>query len=200
MDRVWYALRAIDGIGHFDCMLERCKANGLSGRPKRRPWPDLPEAEKLRMIVGLADREGPTGVYALAVIGREIELKRLPAWRLDALEALRLRLDRDELESGHPRDWSDHVLYALRVAEFEARVEDLKHHGDRDSAGRHRRWEEFSDEEKLHRIVAQSGILHLYFEPKEAEIIAREIDVARLPEGRRRGTKALRPSLSGAVL
>ena len=84
----------------------------------------------------------------------------------------------------------------MRLAEFEARIEDHKHFGAQDDWGAHRRWEEFSEVQKLDRIVRETGSLHLHFEPREYEIIDREVDLTRVPEGRRRGIESNRERLA----
>jgi hypothetical protein len=192
MDRAWSALNWITGIDKFDRWLETYKADGLYNRPKNTPWADVPEAKKVNAIVGLACQESVPGAYALAAIEREVDYDKLSPWRRAALEGLRARLDGGGLECEQPLDTCDRGNYALRLAEFEARVEDYKKFGDRDDWGAHRRWEEFSEEQKLDRIVPEAGRVHLHFEPREYEIIDREVDLTRVPEGRRRSIDAVR--------
>ena len=106
-----------------------------------------------------------------------------------------MRLDSGELEGRQPRDTHDRAHYALRLAEFESTVEDYKHFGGQDDWGVHHRWADFSEEQKLDKIVREAGSLHLYFEPRKYEIIDREVDLARVPEGRRRGIESNRERL-----
>jgi hypothetical protein len=146
-------------------------------------------------IVGLAQQNGPPGAHALAAIEREVGYGRLSPWRREALEGLRLRLDSGELEGRQPRDTHDRAHYALRLAEFESTVEDYKHFGGQDDWGVHHRWADFSEEQKLDKIVREAGSLHLYFEPRKYEILDREVDLARVPEGRRRGIESNRERL-----
>ncbi len=102
------------------------------------------------------------------------------------------RIDAGELEGHPPRDLGDRANYALRLAEFEARIEDYKHFGGQDDWGVHHRWAEFRETQKLDKIVREAGNLHLYFEPRKYEIIDREVDLSRVPEGRRNGIESSR--------
>jgi hypothetical protein len=193
MDRAWLAVDRDASAEHFDRCLEKYKADGLYDRPQNTPWLAVPEAKKMSAIVGLAQQEGPSGAHALAAIEREVKYDQLPPWRRDALEGLRARLDAGELAGEQPREVRDRANYALRLIEFEARVEDHKHFGGEYGWGTGRRpWEEFDEMEKLDRIVWAAGDLHLHFEPREYEIIDREVDLSRVPDGRRRGIEASR--------
>ena len=113
----------------------------------------------------------------MAAIEREVDYGKLPPWQRGPGRPA--RLDAGQLEGDQPRDLGDRANYALRLAEFEARIEDHKHFGGQDDWGVHRRWEEFSEVQKLDRIVRETGSLHLHFEPREYEIIDREVDLTR---------------------
>lgn len=191
MDLAWSALDRIAARDDFDGWLEKYKADGLYARPRNTPWADVPEPDKVSAIVGLAWQEGPAGAHALATIEREVDYGRLPPWRRAALEGLRARLDRGELAGDQLDDLRDRANYALRLAEFESRVEDCKQLGDRDARG-HRPWQAFSEAQKLDRIWKEAGRLHLDFEPRRFEVIDREVDLSRLPEGRRWAVEANR--------
>jgi hypothetical protein len=190
MDRAWHAVDRVVNVEKFDRSLEQYKAEGLYGHPQRTPWLVVPESEKVSAIVGLARHEGPPGAHVLAAIERDEDYEKLPPWRREALEALRARLDAGELHGDQPRDSGDSVNYALRLAEFEARVEDYRHFGGTDDWGAYRRWEDFSEEQKLDRIVRETVSLNLHFEPREYDLIDREVDLARVPEGRRKGIES----------
>ena len=107
------------------------------------------------------------------------------------------RIDAGELDGVQPGTLEDRANHALRLAEFEGRVGEYKQFGGRDDWGVHHRWEEFSEEQKLGKIVREVGLLHLSSDPRQYEIIDREVDLERLPEGRRKGIEAnkLRMSL-----
>ena len=192
MDRTWKALNWIVGIDKFDRELERYKAEGLYDRPQNTPWAEVPESKKVSALVGLARHDGPPGAHALGAIEREVDYGQLPAWRREALEGLRAHLDAGTLDGDQPQDTRDRANYALRLAEFEARVEDYKHDGGQDDWGVYRRWKDFSEVEKLDKIVRETVSLNLHFEPREFEIIDREVDLARVPEGRRQGIESAR--------
>jgi hypothetical protein len=196
MDRTWISLNWITGIETFERWLERYKAEGLYDLPSNIPWAEVPETEKVSSLVGLASHDGPPGEHALAAIEREVDYDRLPPWRRQALEGIRARLDAGELEGHHTRDLWDRANYALRLAELEARVEDYKHFGGQDNWGVHRHWQDFSEVEKLDRIVWESGDLHLHSEPRLYEIIDRDVDLTRVPDGRRRGIESNRETVS----
>jgi hypothetical protein len=195
MDRTWKALNWITNIDKFDRGLERYKVDGLYDHPKDTPWAEVPEAKKMRAIIRLARYEGAPGEHALAAIEREVDYEKLPPWRREVLKGLRSRLDSSELVGDQANDCEDRANYALRLAEFEAQVEDYKQFGGQDDWGVHHRWADFSEEQKLDKIVREAIDLHLYFEPKEYEIIDREVTLARVPEGRRRGIENNRERL-----
>jgi hypothetical protein len=153
-----------------------------------RPWAGRPEAEKVRVIVDHALETAAPGAYTLAVIGREVDDAGLPPWRREALEGLRARIDRGEFDGAgrDPLDPDDRVDRALRLAELEARVEDEKRLGAPDRDGKRWPWRELTEEQKLGEIELEIGELHLGAEPKAYEVVAREVDLARVPEARRR--------------
>jgi hypothetical protein len=184
------ALGSVAGIEHFERGIERYKEEGRYARPANTPWADVPEAEKVHALVGLARRERPPGAYSLAAIEREVEYDRLPAGRRAALEGLRSRIDAGELEGHQPRDLGDGANYALRLAEFEQRVEDYKRDGDPWQGDIPVPWAALPEVRKLDLIVQESGAQHLHFEPRQYEVIDREVDLARVPAGRRRGIEA----------
>ena len=139
------ALDRIVGVERFDRWLERYKADGLyNHRPRNTPWSEVPEARKVSALIGRARHDGPPGTHVLAVIEREVDYGKLPAWRRTALEGFAAPgPDAGELEGDHPRDLQDQANYALRLAEYEARVEDYKHFGGVDDWGVYHRWPEF---------------------------------------------------------
>lgn len=186
------ALRAVAGIEHFERGVEQYKRDGLYNRPANTPWADVPEAKKVDALVGLAEQEHPPGTYALAAIEREVDYSRLPEGRRAAFEGLRARIDAGELEGPQPRDLGDRANYALRLAEFEQRVEDYKRAGDPWQGQIPVPWATLAEVRKLDLIVMAAKGLHLHFEPREYEVIDREVDLARVPAGRRRGIEAAR--------
>jgi hypothetical protein len=192
MGSAYHALSWIAGIEDFDRWLDKYKQDGLYGRPNNTPWADVAEVEKVHAIVGMAQREKPPGDYALAAIEREVDYASLPEGRREALESLRSRIDAGELEGHQPRDLADRANYALRLAEFEQRIEDYKRDGDPWQGEARISWESLPEVRKLDLIVQESGSQHLHFEPRTHEIIDREVDLSRVPEGRRRGIENTR--------
>jgi hypothetical protein len=186
------ALRAVAGIEHFERWLEKYKQDGLYNRPANTPWAEVPEAKKVSALVGLARQERAPGDYALAAIEREVDHERLPPGRRAALASLRARSDAGELEGLQPRDLGDRANYALRLAEFEQRVEDYKRDGDPWQGEAPVPWAALLEVRKLDLIVQEAGWQHLHFEPQQYEVIDREVDLSRVPEGRRRGIESSR--------
>jgi hypothetical protein len=181
-DAVAGGLEAAVGVGHLERMLRAAKEG------EERPWAGRPEAEKVRDIIGMAAETAAPGGYTLDVIAREVDPGRLPEWRREPLRDLMSRLDRGEF-GGEGRDRLDpdgRVDAALRLAELEARVEDEKRLGAPDRDGKRWPWGELTEEQKLGEIELEIGELHLRTEPKAYEVAAREVDLARVPEARRR--------------
>lgn len=187
-DPVATALQQIVGIGHFDEMLSSWREDA------GRPWAGMPEAEKVKVIVDQAAEAGPPGVYTLEVIEREVDYGRLPPWRREALEDLRARLDRGELdgENPNPRYQGDRTELALRLTELGARVEDARQLGALDIRGQLWPWRELSEEQKFDLIAREIADLHLDTEAKAFGLIDREVDLMRVPEERRQAFEEAR--------
>ena len=175
------ALREIVAVGEFEWKLEAHKEG--TGR-----WGWLSQDRTAGLIVGLGLEAGAPGTHALAAIEREIDYTRLSPWRREALEGVRMQLDRGELdgENRHPDYQGDRVDSALRLAEFEARIEDYKRIGVGDDESILRRWGDLSEGEKFDRIMDQVVGLHLGSESRVYQIIAHEVDMTRPPEEWRR--------------
>lgn len=187
-DPVATALQQIVGIGHFEEMLSSWREDA------GRPWAGMPEAEKVKVIVDQAAEAGPPGAYTLEVIEREVDYGRLPPWRREAMEDLRARLDRGELdgENPNPRYQGDRAERAMRLAELGARVEDAKQLGALDGRGQRWPWRELSEEQKLDLIAREIADLHLDTEAKAFERIDREVNLMRVPEERRQAFEEAR--------
>src|SRR5271157_1223867 len=180
MDRAWMALRDIVAAGEFEGMLETLTQEGGL-------WAPISEDHKAGMIVNLGLAAGSPGTHTLAAIEREVDYDGLSPFRREALQDVRRRLDRGELdgEDANPVYKGDRVHSALRLAEFEARIEDYKRVGVEEDEMILRRWGDLSEGEKFDRIMDQVVGLHLGSEPRAFEIIAREVDMTRAPEERR---------------
>jgi hypothetical protein len=76
------------------------------------------------------------------------------------------------------------------VAELEARIGDFKQLGAPDGGGARRPWGELSERRKLHEIAFEIDELHLGADPRAHAILAREVDLDRVPEEERRMLKA----------
>lgn len=175
------SLARIVGVGEFEGMLTSWKESD------DRPWAEVPEAVKVRVIVDVAQEAGPPGAYTLATIEREVDYDRLPPWRRQALEGLRARLDRGELngENPDPSYQGDRAELALRLAELEARVEEDKRIGLVESRDRRIPWQSLGEEEKFDLIMGDIRELHLESELGAYGVLNREVDMTRPPEGRR---------------
>jgi len=196
-DPVALGLARAMGIGDFEERLKVLKDD------EERPWAEVPEDVKVRVLVELATETGPPGAYVLEVITRETDPVRLPKWRREALEGLRAarprrtrRRESQSCRSGRPCD------LALRLAELEARIKDLKHIGDDDpDPGRYRRWSDLAEEARLDEIMWEARKLHLESEPAAYAVIARAVDLAQLPVETRqefeRGWAEARPGPEG---
>ncbi len=176
------ALARIVGIGQFEQGLGEWKEN------EDRPWAEVPEAVKVRVIVDVAQEAGPPGAYTLRAIEREVDYDRLPPWRREALEGLRARLDRGELdgESPDPSYQGDRAELALRLAELDARVEEDKRIGLVESRDRRIPWQALGEGEKFDLIMGDIRELHLESESGAYGVLVREVDMTRAPEERRR--------------
>jgi hypothetical protein len=130
-DRVAIGLARVVGVSHFDGMVQSAKEG------EDRLWATRPEDDKVRTLVDMAQVAGPPVTYTLAVIEREVDYEKLSPWRREALEGLRQQLDRGELagENPNPLYQGDRADLALRMTEFEARVEDCKRLGALDAHG-----------------------------------------------------------------
>ena len=181
-DRAWLALGRIAGVGEFESMLEPYKTE-----VDVLPWSALAENVKVRVLLDLAQVAGPPGEYTLAAIEREVDYAKLPSWRRTALEAMRDRVDRQELHGEHPNPGflCDRVDYALRITELEARIEDARQFGITDREANPLKWSEASNVQKLDFIEYHIEDLHLGSEPKAYEFIDREVDRFRLPPDRK---------------
>ena len=172
-DLVAMGLARVVGVGHFDEMLQAAKES------KDRPWAEVPEADKVPLIVDMAQEAGPPGTYVLAAIERDVDYGKLPSWRRGALEGLRAGLNRGELdgENPNPAYQGDRAELALRLAELEARVEDGKQFGISTKFGQHWAWPELREEQKLDRIEWEIRELHLNSEARAYAVIDREVDL-----------------------
>ena len=180
-DLAGMALARIVGVGEFEGMLTSWKESD------DRPWAEVPEAVKVRVIVDVAQQAGPPGAYTLAVIEREVDYSKLPPWRREAMEGLRARLDRGELdgENPNPAYRGDRAELALRLAELDARVEEDKRIGLVESRDRRIPWQSLVEEEKFDLIMGEIRELHLESESGAYGVLTREVDMTRPPEGRR---------------
>lgn len=196
-DPVALGLARAVAIGTFEEGLKALKANG------DRPWSEVPEDVKVRVLVELATEAGPPGAYALEAIAREVDPARLPVWRREALAGLLDQLNRGALDGENPNPGyqGDRAEFALRLSELEARLEDFKHIGDDDpNPGRDRRWSDLAEEAKLNEIMSEARELHLESEPAAYAVIARAVDLARLPvEMRREFEKGWAEARPGSV-
>jgi hypothetical protein len=175
------ALARIVGVGEFERLLEPYKQD------EKALWAHVPEDEKVRVLVDLAQEAGPPGMYTLAAIEREVNVAHLPVWRHEALEGLRARADRGELEGENPDPayQGDRAEAAIRLAELDARIDDYKYFGVMDDRGGHHTWEALAEEEKFDRIMADLRHLHLDSEAGAYQVIGREVDMTRPLEGGR---------------
>ena len=191
------SLARIVGVGEFEGMLTSWKESD------DRPWAEVSEAVKVRVIVDVAQEAGPPGAYTLATIEREVDYDRLPPWRRQALEGLRARLDRGELngENPDPSYQGDRAELALRLAELEARVEEDKRIGLVESRDRRIPWQSLVEEEKFDLIMGNIRELHLESELGAYGVLNREVDMTRAVEGRRAPLPDMRQAnLGGAYL
>lgn len=182
-DPVALGLARAMGIGDFEERLKALKDD------EERPWAEVPEDVRVRVLVELATETGPPGAYVLEVIAREVDPARLPKWRRKALAGLLDQLNCGALDGENPNPGyqGDRADLALRLSELEARIEDLKHiGGDDPNPGRYRRWSDLAEEAKLNEIMWEARELNLEFEPAVYAIAAREVDLVQLPEETRR--------------
>ena len=162
------ALARIVGVGELDERLAELKAD------EERPWAEVPEGVKVRVLVELAAEAGAPGRYALEVIEREVDADRLLPWRWAALEDLRGRFDRGTLdgENANPRDPGDRAGLALRLAELAARVEDARHSGIADAdPGRPCPWDDLDEGVKLGLILHEIRELGLESESAAYSVV-----------------------------
>jgi len=69
-----------------------------------------------------------------------------------------------------------------RLSVLEATIERYKQSGVPDGQGHFRPWQDFREEEKFDRIFGRMRLFHLENEPAAYNVLAREVDLARLPE------------------
>ena len=171
------ALARIVGVGEFEEKLEAHKQDG------RWPWAWVREDRKAGMIVELGLESGTPGTHTLAAIEREVDYDELRPWRREALQDVRRRQDRGELDGEHPHPsyLGDRTDFALRLAQFETHVEDFKQLGARDDRDIPRRWQELNEGERFDRIMDEAIGLKLDSESRAYEILAREVDMTRTP-------------------
>jgi hypothetical protein len=181
-DLVAMALARIVGVGQLEQTLAWSKER------EDAPWAEVPEVAKVRVLVAMAADMAPPGAYALAAIEREVEYGKLPSWRREALEDLRIVLDRGELdgENRDPGSQSDFALLALRMGEVEARIEEGKRVGMLDDQGQRLAWRELWEEVKFDLIHAEIDNLHLKSDARAYEILGREVDISRVSKEQRR--------------
>ena len=180
-DRVALALGRIVGVGQFEQMIEWMKDK------EDRPWAEVPDDLKVSILVDAAVETGPPGDYALRAIEREVDYGKLSPWRREAMEGLHPKLGRGELdgENPNPSHQDDKAGFGLRLAEFEARVEDNKRLGALDGENRRWPWRELSEDQKLDSLAFDIRALNLDNESMPYEIVGREVDLTRVPEWRR---------------
>ncbi len=68
-------LARIVGVGDFEDRLRSLKEDA------DRPWAEVPEDVKVRVLVELDAEAGPPGAYTLEAIEREVDYGKLPPWR-----------------------------------------------------------------------------------------------------------------------
>ena len=170
----------------------------IAKESQERPWAEIPEDRKVRQLIEMArdsgawvdwDFDGTTpGTHVLDTIEREVDYAKLSPWRREGLERLRDQVDREELagEKPYAADRSDRAGYALRTTELEAIIQDYRHFGDTAQRPVQLPWAELREEEKLDRLERAIGFLNLVGESKTVDIINREVDLASVPEDRRR--------------
>ena len=181
-DLVRMGLARVVGVGAFDQRLKEWKES------EDRPWAEMPEDVKVRVLVDLAQDAGPPGAYTLEAIYREVDRSKVSPWRREALDGLRDRLDHGELDGENPNPLyqGDRAELALRMAELEARIEDDKRIGLVESRDRRTPWRELGEEQKYDLILGNIDELHLGSEASAYLVLAREVDLTRLPEPTRR--------------
>jgi hypothetical protein len=176
------ALGRIVGVGRYE------ETFGWWKERDDTPWAEVPEADQVWMLAGMAADMGPPGRYTLGVIEREVEYGALPPWRREALVELRTRSSAGELdgENPNPLDLGDRADYELRLTELKARVEDHKQLGAVDDVAWHWPWRELAEEVKFDLISADIDKLHLKSEASAYEILGREVDLTRVSQEQRR--------------
>jgi hypothetical protein len=90
----------------------------------------------------------------------------------------------------NPSDTGDPAGIAGRLAELEARIGDYQQRGAPDGAGARRPWGELGERRKLYEIAFEIDELHLGSDPRAHAILAREVDLDRVPEEERRMLQA----------
>jgi hypothetical protein len=176
------ALERIVGVGRYEETLGWWKERDDA------PWAEMPESDKVWMLIGLAADTGPPGAYTLAAIEREVDYEKLPPSRREALVELRTRITAGALEgeNPNPRYLGDRADYELRLTELRARVEDHKQQGVMDDLAWHWQWRELAEEVKFDLISADIDRLHLKSEASAYEILGREVDISRVSREQRR--------------
>ena len=92
-------------------------------------------------------------------IEREVDYGKLSPWRRESLEGLHQRLGRGELdgENPNPSHQDDKAGFGLRLAEFEARVEDNKRLARWTVENRRWPWRELSEDQKLDSLAFENS-------------------------------------------
>jgi hypothetical protein len=190
-DSIGIALAKIVDTGMFEESLDRAKRN------QDEPWAEMPEFEKVRLLVKLAleaepypdicDSMGPPGAYVLETIERQVDYSKLPPWWREPLEEVRRRLDRGELggDDLYEQGNGDRVELALRMADLAGSVAQCKVRGEIVKRPVRVAWSELSEEEKLDRIKGEIRFLRLNAEPGAIDVIGREVDVTKVADWRR---------------
>ena len=196
-DAVGAALSGIVDAGFFEESLREARDS------TDEPWSEIPEDRKVGRIIGMAldsgawaswDYDGLTpGGHVLATIERDVDYGKLSPWRRQGLKSLRSQSDAGALDGESPicSDRGDSTGYALRVAELEAGIQDKKHFGATVERPVEIPWAELTEEEKLGSIERAIRYLSLGSDPKQLDVIAREVDLAAVPEHRRRAAERI---------
>ena len=172
------ALGRIVGVGQFEQMIEWMKDK------EDRPWAEVPDDMKVSVLVDAAVEAGPPGDYALRAIEREVDYGKLSLWRREAMEGLHAeaRTGRARWREPEPFPAGDNAGFALRLAEFEARVGDSKRLGALDGENRRWPWGELSEDQKLDSLEFDIRALDLDNESIPYEIVGCEVNLTRVPE------------------
>jgi hypothetical protein len=193
-DRVGMALARIVGVGEFEERLRSLKEDQES------PWAEMPETNKVKVLVDVANVAEVHGEYALAAIEKEVNYQELSPWRREALEGLRSRVDQGEFDGGHsgPSYLANGLGYALDLTELKSLIEDSKRLGALDGHGERWPWGELSEEQKLADIEIDIANLGLQEVAEAYAMVESAVDLARVPEERRRAFEISRDAAEPA--